>query len=177
MKDAQKDNERSKEYRKNRRKTDPEWYGKTKARTKEWCDNNKEYLKAKNKKYRNEQKENRNSIDVIARFKSTSLRANAKKRGLDVTVVSAELKAALIAQNKKCALSGRELEYSNGGLNSPSVDRLDNRIGYHADNIRWVTYQANMARSNGTDAELLSFCKDVLEHHGYAVTKPVDSTG
>lgn len=42
-----------------------------------------------------------------------------------------------------------------------SLDRVDHAVGYLKGNVRFVTFMANVARSNFSDSELLGFCKAV----------------
>jgi hypothetical protein len=43
-----------------------------------------------------------------------------------------------------------------------SLDRIENGGAYTAENVRLLTYQANMARSKYSDEELLSFAHAVI---------------
>ena len=70
-------------------------------------------------------------------------------------------------QNGKCPLTGRDLIKSRkkSKLDTCSVDRIDNNIGYVIGNIRLITLQSNIAKSTGTDEDLLNFCKDIIAHN------------
>jgi len=70
-------------------------------------------------------------------------------------------------QNGKCILTGRDLikTRKKSQLDTCSVDRIDNNIGYVIDNIRLITLQANISKSTGTDDDLLNFCKDIIAHN------------
>jgi 5-methylcytosine-specific restriction endonuclease McrA len=72
--------------------------------------------------------------------------------------------------NPKCALSGREISWEKSS--SYVLDHIipvqrggDNSL----DNLQLLNPQINMAKSNLTDEEFISLCKEVLEHQGYKV--------
>lgn len=68
-------------------------------------------------------------------------------------------------QNHKCALSGLEMTTITGSghlLLNASVDRINPGKDYTISNIRLVCSHVNMMRSNLTDAELLEFCKAIV---------------
>lgn len=120
-------------------------------------------LKAKNKAYR---LDNRNSDGVIARRKFYTIKLNAKTRGLKMTVNTAYLRELLVAQDRKCAMTGRPLNYQGSSLHNdaPSIDRIDRSKGYVEENVRWVTYQVNCALAVGTEEEFLKMCSDALAY-------------
>jgi len=45
-----------------------------------------------------------------------------------------------------------------------SLDRIDNSKGYVKGNVRFISFMANIARSNMSDEELIKFCKSVTEN-------------
>ncbi len=78
------------------------------------------------------------------------------------------LKLLWESQRGLCAISSLEMILPDGacGWNgrSPrnaSLDRIDHSMGYVKGNVRFVTFMANVARSNFSDGELLEFCKAV----------------
>ena len=79
-----------------------------------------------------------------------------------------ELVAIYRAQGGRCELSGREFgagtrtssHFTLPGV--PSLDRLDQRRGYIIGNVRLVVFEANRARGDGTDEELIMLCRDII---------------
>lgn len=72
------------------------------------------------------------------------------------------------AQKGKCALSGRMMLVANQGHHPDcmSIDKIKPKLGYTVSNVRLVTWQANSARGQWSDAELVSFCRDVVSASG-----------
>ena len=92
--------------------------------------------------------------------------AECRRRKLPCDVTFASLLALYRAQDGKCALSGRPLQWGQAGQqrDTLSIDRIEAGQGYVAGNIRLVTYQVNMARGQFSDDDLVQFCRDVLAH-------------
>ncbi len=56
----------------------------------------------------------------------------------------------------------------NDGLrqdNSPSLDRIDNSLGYTPNNIRVISYRANRLKSNATTEEMIALGKDAKRYN------------
>jgi hypothetical protein len=79
------------------------------------------------------------------------LKGRAKRRGLEFNLALEDL-----AIPKVCPVLGIKLRFGRGKMspNSPSVDRLDNRLGYTKDNVRVISYRANALKNNATLTEL-----------------------
>ena len=90
-----------------------------------------------------------------------SLRHNlywAKKRQPDSTATTDDLVDILKRQNGLCALSGIKMTWASGkGSPQPtsiSMDRIDQSLPYHRDNIRLVCFCFNNFRGQMTDGEM-----------------------
>lgn len=76
-----------------------------------------------------------------------------------------------IAQRGRCDLTGREFKsgirpsthFTLPGV--PSLDRIDQRQGYIPGNVRLVIFEANRARGDGSDEELIALCRDIVAYH------------
>jgi len=61
-----------------------------------------------------------------------------------------------------------EINKGNNGapsLNSPSIDRIDNKLGYTKDNIRIISYKANTLKNDSSIEEytnIFNFYKNLL---------------
>jgi hypothetical protein len=73
-----------------------------------------------------------------------------------------------------CALSGIKMELPKTTTkwksqpNTPnrvSLDRINNDIPYLKDNVRFVTYMANVCRNKFTDEEVIEFCGAVVKNN------------
>ena len=75
-------------------------------------------------------------------------------------------------QEGKCYFTGEKLvlpENCEGWKNitpyAASLDRIDNSIGYTQENVRYISYMANIARRTFSDNEVINFCKKVASIH------------
>jgi hypothetical protein len=66
---------------------------------------------------------------------------------------------------KKCPVFGTDIIIGVNGRsnNSPSIDRIDNTIGYVKGNTWIVSDKVNRLKSNLSKNELLIFCNKILE--------------
>lgn len=85
---------------------------------------------------------------------------NAKKRGLVWNVTPEYLWKLWLAQDGKCAYTGRKLTH---GIDS-SLDRIDNSFGYVEGNIQWVHRDINRMKSDFNEREFLLMCKEVTQN-------------
>jgi hypothetical protein len=106
----------------------------------------------------------RNDLERWIAVGLRSKRAYCKKHDLPCTITPADVVSLFNQQNGLCALTGRELLFGSKGTqrDSLSIDRIESGRGYILGNIRLVTYQANMARGQFSDEELLAFCRAVI---------------
>jgi hypothetical protein len=92
----------------------------------------------------------------------SNLISNAKNRNLKIDISPDNIINQYNKQNKKCSLSGIELEFSNNSkLNTASVDRIDSTKGYTIDNIQIVHKLINQSKMDNTDKEFYNICKSV----------------
>jgi hypothetical protein len=92
----------------------------------------------------------------------TKKRANKNSFDFDLTLKY--LVELWVAQQGRCALTGKEFSLEPGSLQSKnpfkiSIDRVDNNKGYVKSNIRFLTHWANNAKSTWTDQIFLEFVK------------------
>ena len=78
-------------------------------------------------------------------------------------------RAAFDRQNGLCAVSGLPMakDRRTRAPLAPSIDRIDNRIGYTVENCRLVCYLVNLARSDFTDKEFIDMCRAVVEREEF----------
>lgn len=79
----------------------------------------------------------------------SSSKRRAKKHGIEFSLVLAELVVP-----SHCPVLGIPLD-SSTQQNIPSLDQIKPRGGYTKDNVRVISYRANMIKSNATAEELL----------------------
>ena len=94
-------------------------------------------------------------------------KANCKKRpNIEVTIDVKFLWELFLEQNSKCALTGILLTINiNCALNTASVDRIDNTLGYIPGNIRWVHKDINMMQRVYSDEYFFKLCKQVVTYN------------
>jgi len=54
--------------------------------------------------------------------------------------------------------------YKNSTLYRVSLDRIDNKKGYTADNVQFISIMANYAKNRGTHEQMIEFCRVVAEN-------------
>lgn len=78
-----------------------------------------------------------------------------------------------LAQERRCALSGLELNFKVGNYNSPgrghsqtaSLDRIDSGEGYVPGNVQWVHKDINRMKSVLPQDRFLDLCRRVSAHN------------
>ncbi len=85
--------------------------------------------------------------DIVVRH-----RFGAKKRGLQFAITPKHVEKLLKENEFHCCVSGIKFHISDTNISrnpwAPSIDRIDNRLGYVPGNIRMVCLAANIAMSN-----------------------------
>lgn len=92
----------------------------------------------------------------------SNLLSNSKNRNLSLEITHEDIYQQYINQNKKCALTGKELLLSPDFIkNEASVDRIDSKKGYTKDNIQLVHKKINQIKMDLPEDELFSMCKNI----------------
>lgn len=101
-------------------------------------------------------------------YKASTLRrikGNAKIRNLPCSLTVADIPAI----PKHCPVfPWIKLSYAVGVKRhdgSPSLDRIDNDLGYVKGNVRWVSDRANILKSNASDEELIMLGNDARKRN------------
>lgn len=95
-------------------------------------------------------------------------RLHNKTRKAEISITKEDLRMMWDQQQGKCAVTGMHMTYyprrmrDSTGLNA-SVDRIDQSKGYEKGNVRLVCYRVNLMRHSGEDADLLWWCKQIIE--------------
>ena len=96
------------------------------------------------------------------------LKQREKKNKIPVTVSIRDLWELFLKQDRKCALSGRELKFGSLSLGrketSASLDRIDSSKGYSLDNIQWVHKDVNMMKHKYSQAYFIDTCKQITDN-------------
>ncbi len=95
-------------------------------------------------------------------------RRRAKQKGFEFTITQEWIVERLEAG--VCQLSGLPLEIAQAGTaNSPSLDRKNNSKGYTPANCQVITAQANRAKGEWTQGDLLIFCMSYVRLHAGSI--------
>jgi hypothetical protein len=76
-------------------------------------------------------------------------------------------------QNKKCALSGLDISFTEKRVNNiidyrymtASLDRINSKIGYTKDNVQWVHKDINTMKFDYDQEYFINMCKLIVEHN------------
>lgn len=77
-----------------------------------------------------------------------------------------------LKQEKKCALSGIELQFSRNRKKrrvayesqTASLDRIDSNVGYLENNIQWVHKTVNICKNTLSNSEFIELCSKVVSY-------------
>lgn len=90
--------------------------------------------------------------------KRQSAQKRAKRDGLEFVLSSEYLHDLWNKQDGKCALTGVTMGFIGQKWLSPSIDRIDSDKGYTEDNVQWVCWRANDAKSNMKNDDFVTMC-------------------
>ena len=122
------------------------------------CDNKREYQMNKVRRKNKKIGDNTYIQDLL-----TGVRKRAKKRKLDFSLRAKDIKKLMSSHcpilGIKYVLNKPGLEWGleknqNNWATSPSIDRIDNTKGYHADNILIVCMMANSIKNQATPDQI-----------------------
>lgn len=95
------------------------------------------------------------------------IKHNAKSRDIPFLVTPKEVWDCFVKQNRKCALSGVDLQFDSGYGKSDgnaSLDRIDSAKPYTADNIQWVHKHVNNIKWDFSEKELLEWVEKIYAY-------------
>lgn len=99
------------------------------------------------------------------------IKKSAKHRNIDFNLTIEYLWDLYLKQNKKCALSGIEINLSREIINrrpnykliTASLDRIDSSKGYVEDNVQWVHKWINIMKNSLSNNDFIYFCSKVFK--------------
>lgn len=97
------------------------------------------------------------------------IRNGAINRGLKFEITIEKAWQQFLDQKKKCVLTGLELihvknKHSLRSMNTASLDRIDNNLGYIEGNIQWVCKTINMMKNISSQTEFINYCTLVADY-------------
>jgi hypothetical protein len=94
-------------------------------------------------------------------------RESQKQSPASITITQRDLMAVARKQDYRCHQTGLRFDISNGRglqLGSPSLDRIEHKGPYAADNVRIVWFSVNAFRLNGSDEEAFQTALAMIAH-------------
>jgi len=95
----------------------------------------------------------------------SSLKRGARLRNLPFEVTIEQIWDLFVLQDKKCALTGDDIEFTDYITATASLDRIDSTKGYLIDNIQWVHKDINVLKMAWPEDKLISMCTKISEHY------------
>tara|TARA_Y100000310_G_C20445312_1_gene698109 strand:- start:235 stop:624 length:390 start_codon:yes stop_codon:yes gene_type:complete len=95
------------------------------------------------------------------------IKRNAQKRNLPFEITIQQAWELFLAQGRKCALSGKTLQFHTLAGSSDctaSLDRIDSSKGYTINNIQWVHKVVQLMKWDAQQDEFIHFCKQIYEY-------------
>lgn len=93
----------------------------------------------------------------------TSLKKDAKKRGLYFGVTYEQIDSLYHCQRGLCKLTGKAIGFADGDIHA-SLDRIDSSLGYTTDNIQWIQRRVNMAKNSYRQTAFIAWCRLVANY-------------
>jgi hypothetical protein len=104
----------------------------------------------------------------------SAIKRNAKLRNISYNLPPKYLWDLFEKQNRRCALSGRSIEFGFGTKETTaSLDRIDSLKGYIEGNVQWLH---NIAKQCMSDEKFIQMCEDVIKNRGKKygdITNPI----
>ena len=112
------------------------------------------------------QREKRNKPDIATprffTFRYSKLKERSKNKGI-VFDLTAEYLSKIWPEDGKCPALNVVLEKGTNGISkdaSPSIDRINNKLGYVKGNVQWVSKLANNIMSSATPDQVIQVGTD-----------------
>lgn len=92
-----------------------------------------------------------------------SAKRSASKRGLEFSIIHSDLSLPLC-----CPCCSENFSFDNlssrATRRSPSIDRINNDVGYVAGNVAIICYQCNSLKNNGTAQDFRNIIRYITSH-------------
>ena len=85
----------------------------------------------------------------------------AREKDWEYTLTLDSLVELWDKQQGLCALSGVTLGYIGSKWNVASLDRIEPTKGYTINNVQWVAWRVNDAKSNMTNQDFINMCGSI----------------
>lgn len=103
------------------------------------------------------------------RFKSIKRGCSSRARNIKLEITIEQIWDLFLKQNRKCALTGRELTMIDSNSqkirSTASLDRIDSSGDYTIDNVWWIHKNINLMKMNLSLDQILNIAKLVSENN------------
>lgn len=104
----------------------------------------------------------------------SKIQHNAKRKEVEYSLSKKYLWNLFLKQNRKCALSGLELQFRvHSGEQTASLDRIDSSEGYVKGNVQWVHKDVNKMKNVYKESYYKYVCKLVCERNNTSLASKV----
>ena len=109
-----------------------------------------------------------NGYEEISGSFWAGLKHSAKSRNIEINLTIEDIWKIFEQQNRKCKLSGLELNFAKSQKDkndtTASLDRIDSSGGYVQDNVQWVHKKVNIMKNKFNENEFIEICKKIAEN-------------
>lgn len=118
--------------------------------------------KACKKCFRKRARKHKGYKEISSSFFS-SIKRNARVRGLEFNLKIEYLWDLFLLQGRKCAITGQKLYFKNYGSksNTASLDRIDSTKGYNKSNVQWLHKDVNKLKMDFSQDFIINFANSV----------------
>lgn len=88
-----------------------------------------------------------------------NLKRGASIRGIEFNLTIEYAYSLYLQQDKKCKLSGIELNFGLNGTQTASLDRIDSSQNYIEGNVQWVHKDINRMKNDLDNESFIQYCK------------------
>lgn len=106
------------------------------------------------------------TIDGRAKIFLRNAKNSAAKRNQEFSLSVEDVVAFWREQDGFCAYTGRQMSLEPGLLNTVSIERIDNSIGYTKENTILVCQAVNRMKSDFNFDEFFDLCSDIVHFLG-----------
>lgn len=111
-----------------------------------------------------------NGYGELSGTRINKIKDGAKGRKIKYNLKPKYLWDLFLKQNKKCALSGININFGNEAKDTryieetASLDRIDSSKGYIPGNVQWVHKTVNMMKQAYNETDFLKWCRRIVKH-------------
>jgi len=92
------------------------------------------------------------------------LRTGAQKRNKQFTINIEYAWQLFLQQNRKCALTGWDINFDTGTAQTASLDRINSNKDYIEGNVQWVHKNINWLKNDYSQQEFIEMCNAVSQY-------------